>query len=80
MSIVFLFTVLLPCIVQAIYNLCFTHPGAQLFWEDIQSLAIAVVLMFLIIWDSCSKTAKIQEDTDTDKKATNYNSTERELG
>lgn len=52
--------VFLPVLVQNIYNLSFTHPGRQLFWEDIESIAITGFLLCLTLHDSQKKTAKIE--------------------
>ena len=52
--------VLAPIIVQNIYNLFFTHPGRQLFWENIESIANTVFLMVLMSYDSAKKTSKIE--------------------
>jgi len=52
--------VLFPVLIQNIYNLFFTHPGRQLFWEDCESIAITSYLLALMIWDSYKKTKKIE--------------------
>jgi K+-sensing histidine kinase KdpD len=52
--------VLAPVIVQNIYNLFFTHPGRQLFWEDIESIAITFFLLVIMAYDSAKKTSKIE--------------------
>jgi hypothetical protein len=67
MSIEFCCTVLIPMLTQAIYNLCFTHPGTQLFSEDISSLIISFLMICLIIYDSCNKARKITDVQDEEK-------------
>lgn len=52
--------VLAPVIVQNIYNLFFTHPGRQLFWEDIESICITFFLLVIMAYDSAKKTSKIE--------------------
>ena len=52
--------VLFPVLIQNIYNLFFTHPGRQLFWEDCESICITSYLLVLMIFDSYKKTKKIE--------------------
>lgn len=59
LTVVMIGCVLLPVIVQNSYNLQFTHPGRQLFWEDVQSMAITLVLLFLMLFDAFKKTQKL---------------------
>lgn len=51
--------VLVPVLIQNIYNLNFTAPGRQLFWTDIESICITGYLLVLMIFDVYKKTKKI---------------------
>jgi len=55
--------VILPVLVQNSYNLFFTHPGQQLFWEDIESIAITGFLLIMMLFDSYKKTKKLETKT-----------------
>jgi hypothetical protein len=60
LSVIMISCVLAPILVQNIYNLFFTHPGRQLFWQDIESIAITLFLLILMVYDSYKKTNKIE--------------------
>jgi len=42
------------------YNLSFTHPGRQLFWEDCESIALTGYLLAIMIFDTYKKNKKIE--------------------
>ena len=52
--------VLFPVLVQNVYNLFFTNPGRQLFWEDCESMCITGYLLVMMAFDSYKKTKKIE--------------------
>ena len=52
--------VIFPVLVQNIYNLFFTNPGRQLFWEDAESIAITGFLFVMMAYDSINKTKKYE--------------------
>lgn len=60
MTIIMISCVLAPVLVQNVYNLFFTHPGRQLFWEDIESIAITFFLLVMMAYDAAKKTKKIE--------------------
>lgn len=59
LTVIMISAVLVPVLIQNIYNLFFTTPGRQLFWEDIESICITSYLLVLMIWDAYKKTKKI---------------------
>ena len=61
LTIIMISCVLFPVLIQNIYNLFFTHPGRQLFWEDCESICITSYLLVLMIFDSYKKTKKIEQ-------------------
>ena len=63
LTVIMISCVILPVIVQNIYNLYFTHPGQQLFWEDIESIAITAFLLCMMLFDSWKKTKKLEGKT-----------------
>ena len=60
LTIIMISCVVFPVLVQNIYNLHFTNPGRQLFYEDIESIAITSFLLFMMGYDSYKKTKKIE--------------------
>jgi hypothetical protein len=59
LTIVMISCVLVPVLIQNIYNLHFTSPGRQLFWEDVESIAITSYLLVLMTFDAYKKTKKL---------------------
>lgn len=60
LTIVMISCVLFPVLVQNVYNLFFTNPGRQLFWEDCESMCITGYLLVMMAFDSYKKTKKIE--------------------
>jgi len=60
LTIVMISCVLFPVLIQNVYNLSFTHPGRQLFWEDCESICITGYLLVMMVFDSYKKTKKIE--------------------
>ena len=60
LTIVMISCVLLPVLIANVYNLWFTNPGRQLFWEDIESISITGFLLALMLYDTFKKTKKIE--------------------
>ena len=50
-----------PVMVQNIYNLFYTNPGRQVFYEDIESFFILLGFVILAFYDVYSKSKKIEE-------------------
>lgn len=59
LTIIMISCVLIPVLIQNIYNLFYTSPGRQLFWEDLESIAITSYLLVLMVYDSYKKWKKI---------------------
>ena len=55
MTVIMISCVVLPVLVQNIYNLAFTHPGRQLFWEDCESIALTSYLLVIMVYDVYKK-------------------------
>jgi hypothetical protein len=60
LTIVMISCVLFPVLIQNVYNLYYTHPGRQLFWEDCESICITGYLLVMMVFDSYKKTKKIE--------------------
>jgi hypothetical protein len=60
LTVIMISCVVLPVLIQNIYNLSFTHPGRQLFWEDCESIALTSYLLVIMVWDAYKKTKKIE--------------------
>lgn len=60
LTVLMIACVVMPVLCQNTFNMFFTHPGRQLFWEDIESLTITSFLFLLMVYDAYEKTKKIE--------------------
>ena len=60
LTVIMISCVVLPVLCQNVFNMFFTHPGRQIFWEDIQSITITSFLFALMVYDACKKTKKLE--------------------